>query len=265
MAGPVAPGDRDMVAGGSSEGGNQKEVIVALLREPTTNDRKYLLKREPYLQYYVMQDGDFSDNSSFKCIKHDMRICDYDDKKFLRGSKRVSFFGINTNPVNIIIPVSVRLSDASSVDGTASIDFVCDPKNPEGAISMLGTDYSFGPINAGYEKHTYLTAEGLCSLVRNAIGDCVSTSMSECEKTLDIVKKIRTSIFEEMDKDVSFASKGLNIVRASIRFNEANTEKIMRLRSEGKIEMAEDEIEFEKRALKIDLARKEYQAIHGEM
>lgn len=263
MAGAVAPGDRNMAAGGAAEGGNQANAIVVILKKPLTDDRKYVFKREPYLTYFALQDGGISDNPSFRGIKHDMRISDYDGKKFLRGAKRVSFLGINTNPTNIIIPVTVRLSDATSVDGTISIDFSCDPKNPENVSSMLGTDYR-KERTYGSEKQTYLMAEGLCTLVRNAIGDCGLSALSEYEKTFDIAKRIRTSVFEELDRDVAISSKGLIVVRASIRFNEANTEKIMRLRSEGKIKMAEDEIEFEKRMLKIDLARKEYRAIHGE-
>ncbi|WP_400249730.1 hypothetical protein [Methanomethylophilus alvi] len=263
MAGSVAPGDKNMAAGGAAEGGNQTNQIVVILKEPLTNDRKYSFKREPYLTYFALQDGGVSDNPSHRCINHDMRISDYDDKKFLRGSKRVSFLGINTNPINVIIPVTVRLSDATSIDGTISIDFSCNPKNPERVVSMLGTDYR-KERTYGSEKQTYLMADGLSTLVRNAIGDCGLNALSEYEKTFDIAKRIRTSVFEELDRDVAVSSRGLDVIRASIRFSEANTEKIMRLRSEGKIKMAEDEIEFEKRMLKIDLARKEYEAIHGE-
>ncbi len=263
MAGAVTSGDKNMVAGGAAEGGNQATQIVVILKEPLTEDRKYTFKREPYLTYFALQNGELSDEPSCRNIRHDMRIGDYDGKKFLRGSKRVSFLGINTNPMNIIIPVTVRLSDATSVDGTISIDFACDPKNPDKVASMLGTDYH-KERTYGYERQTYLMADGLSTLVRNAIGDCGLDALSEYEKTFDVAKRIRSSVFEELDHDVAISSKGLEVVRASIRFNEANTEKIMRLRSEGKISMAEDEIEFEKRMLKIDLARKEYKAIHGE-
>ena len=263
MAGAVTPGDRNMAAGGAAEGGNQANQIVVILKEPLTDDRKYSFKREPYLTYFALQDGEVSDEPSGRNIKHDMRICDYDGKKFLRGAKRVSFLGINTNPTNIIIPVTVRLSDATSVDGTISIDFACDSKNPDKVASMLGTDYR-KERTYGEEKQTYLMAEGLSTLVRNAIGDCGLDALSGFDKTFDIAKRIRTSVFEELDHDVAISSKGLEVIRASIRFSEANTEKILRLRSEGKISMAEDEIEFEKRMLKIDLARKEYRAIHEE-
>lgn len=63
-------------------------------------------------------------------------------------------------------------------------------------------------------------------------------------------------------KSENLGSKGLDVVRANIRFGESVTEKIMRLRSEGKIKMAEDEIKFEGRMLTIDLSRKEYRNIH---
>lgn len=263
MAGPVAPGDRNMAAGGAAEGGNQANMIVVILREPLTDDRKYIFKREPYLSYFVMQDGGFSSNPTFRDIRHDIRLGDYDGKKLLHKAKRVAFMGMNTNPVNIIVPVTVKLSDATTVDGTISIDFACDIKEPDKVSSMLGTDYRKERVY-GYERQTYLTAEGLSTLVRNAIGDCGLDALSEYDKTFDIAKRIRVSVLEELDKDVAISSKGLDVVRASIRFSEANTEKIMRLKAEGKIQMAEDEIEFEKRMLKIDLARKEYNAIHSE-
>lgn len=263
MAGPVAPGDRNMAVGGVAEGGNQASVIVVVMKEPLTDDRKYTFKREPYLSYFIMQEGGFSNDPAYRDIKHDMRIKDYDGKKFFRGSKRVAFLGININPVNIIVPVTVKLSDATTVDGTISIDFACDLKEPDKVSSMLGTDYSKERV-IGYERQTYLTAEALSTLVRNAIGDCGLDALSGYDKTFDIAKRIRITVLEELDKDVAISSKGLSVVRASIRFSEANTEKIMRLKAEGKIQMAEDEIEFEKRMLKIDLARKEYNAIHSE-
>ena len=263
MPGAVAPGDRNMAGGGAAEGANQANQIVVVLKEPLTDDRKYVFKREPHLTYYAMQDGEFPENPRFKNIKRDMCIRDFDGKRFLRRPKRVSFLGINTNPVSIIVPVTVRLSDATSVDGTISIDFACDPANPDKIVSMLGTDYSKARTY-GFEKQTYLTADALSTMVRNVIGDCGLDALSGYDKTFDIAKRIRTSVFDELDKDVAISSKGLEVVRASIRFSEANTEKIMRLKSEGKIKMAEDEIEFEKRMLKIDLARKEYKAIHGE-
>ena len=261
MAGAIKAGDREMAAGGSAEGANQEKAIVIILKEWNSQDRSHVFRREPSLTYYVLKDGEFSKDATCRNITHDMKVSDYDGKKLFRAASRVQFFGINTNPVNIIVPVSVRLSDATAIDGTISIDVVCDPKCPEKAITMLNGDY-IARERQGFESITYLSADALSKIIRNAVGDCGLDALSDFEKTFDIAKRIRNALFDELDRDVALTGKGLGIVRASIRFSEANSEKIMRLKAEGKIQMAEDEIEFDKRMLKIDLARKEYRAIH---
>ena len=262
MAGAVKAGDRDMLSGSAAEGGNQEKAIVVVLIEYNSNDRNYTVRRDPSLTYFVLKDGGFSNDPSYRNVTHDMRISDYDGKKLFRAASRVQFFGINTHPTNIIIPVSVRLSDATSVDGTISIDVACDPRCPEKSITLLNGDFCTKE-HYGFENRTLVTADSLSKHIRNTVADCGLDALSDFGQTFNIIKQIRSAVFDKLYTDVKLSSMGLEIVRASIRFGEAMAEKIMRLRAEGKIQMAEDEIEFDKRMLKIDLAKKEYEAIHG--
>ncbi len=70
-----------MSAGGYSAGGNQANVIVVIIKEPLTDNRKYIFKREPYLTYYVLHDGKLEADSKYRKISTDIRLGDYDEKK----------------------------------------------------------------------------------------------------------------------------------------------------------------------------------------
>ena len=139
MAGAVNPGDSSMTKGGASEGGNQDNEVVLVLRklQSGVNDRNYVFEREPALTYFVLRNGELDPS---QVIKRDMCVRDFDDKRLLHPGKSVSFFGVNPHPMSIIIPVTVRLSDATSVDGTMSIDFACNISYPDKLFSMLNSD-----------------------------------------------------------------------------------------------------------------------------
>lgn len=261
MAGAVNPGDRSMTAGGASEGGNQDNEVVLILRKLQTgvNDRNYVFEREPALTYFILRNGEL--DPSHEMIRRDMCVRDFDDKRLFRPGKSVTFFGVNPHPMNIIVPVSVRLLDATSVDGTISIDFACNVSCPDKLLGMLNSDY-VDKCQYGVEVQTRLTSNNLSKMIRNVIGDCGLKILSKFDKTLGVIENISVALFEILDRDLGISSKGLDVVRANIRFGESVTEKIMRLRSEGKIKMAEDEIKFEGRMLTIDLSRKEYRNIH---
>ena len=262
MAGIVRAGDDNMSSGGSSEGGNQVNQIVVTLKEPITNDRKYTVRREPDLTYYVMRDGALEEGQKYRKIKKDMTVGDYDKVGIFKKAGRVAFFGINPNPISIIVPVTIRLSDMTSLPGTIAIDVCCNEECPENLISLLGTDYAQKKV-IGNIRTTSISADDLSKLIRNPIQDKALETLIETDSPTRFITSVRSMLFDKLDNEVAFQSKGLLLYRASLRFDISLVEKTEQLRAFANKEMEEDRIKHEKNMLKFDLASEEYDKYHG--
>ena len=269
-SGRITPGNHNMAAGGYDEGGNQRKVIVAIQKTPIDPDKRSVIYREPYMTYYVYVNGgipgDVHDRKGivtkqYRDLQRNILVSDYLSGGLLKRKNDLSFLGVNLGLINIIVPVTVPFSNVDLVDGSISIDFKCDLRNPEKISTMFGTDYAVSNVD-GNEVNVYITAEGLSYLIGNPIADGMARVSPGFDRVFDVVSDIRNALFDVLDGDVAIKEYGLNVSRASIRFSETSAETILRLQKENRIEMEKDKMKHEKNMLEIDLSRREYQEVH---
>lgn len=185
-------------------------------------------------------------------------------KKLKGDASSISVLGINPNPFSVTVPINVRLSTSESIPGTCTVDFLCDMRSEDSinALSSLVHD-DFAVHEPGLEEIYIMTERGMSEKLRGYIGDCSLDVLSDYEGTFDVTKKLRSALFDNLRTDVSFARKGLLIQRASARFDASISERIMKMRAEGKLQISEDQIKHERNMMVLEFTGEEYDAING--
>lgn len=276
MGRDIVSGDSNMINGGRYESNNQESVLVVEIRtfhDEFSNEKNHKFIRRSDEVFYVIDDGEIimpekNDKNLYMGTRKDIWTNDFQKRSFiqkLRGKKipSIKVLGINPNPFSVTVPINVRLSTSESIPGTCTVDFLCDIRSEDSinTLSSLVQD-DFADHIKGLEEIYRMTEKGMSMKLRGYIGDCSLDVLSDYDRTFDVTKKLRSALFDNLRTDVAFANKGLIVQRSLVRFDESISEKIMRMRTEGKVQIAEDQIKHERNMMVLEFTDEEYDAIN---
>ncbi len=265
----VTAGNHNMATGGYDGGGNQKQLIVVVQKRFNYLDKKCIVYREPYMSYFVFENGYLPEDGEnkrgkakqYRDIRKNIKVSDYIGGGLFKSKNDLHFLGVNLGFVNIIVNVTVPFLNNDRVDGTISVDLKCDLTKPEQLATMLGTDYVAGKKD-GNENNIFVTAEGLRDLIGNPLADNIAGISHNFDRTFDNVSDIRNALYDVLLKEPVIKNYGLIVERASMRFSETSTEKIMNHYRDNNMEMEKDKIKHIRNMLQIEISKEEYQEVH---
>lgn len=276
----IASGDSNMATGGRYGSNNQDSVLVVEIRtfhEEYSDEKNHKFKRRMDEVFYIVKDGriiipEKNNKNMHMGIDENVWTGDYKKRSLfqkMKGTRTsdIEVLGINPNPFSVTVPINVRLSTSETVPGTCTVDFLCDLHTEQSINALSGLvhdDFAEHYRDLEVLEEIYMMTEnGMSKKLRGYISDCSLDVLSDYEGTFDVTKKLRSALFDNLRTDVSFAGKGLIIQRSVARFDESISEKIMKMRAEGKIQMAEDQIKHERKMMVLQFTSEEYDAING--
>ncbi len=274
----IVAGDSNMAKGGRYGSNNQESVLVVEKRafhQEYSNEKDPKFKRRMDEVFYIIKDGDIqmppkNDKNLLMGCRKDIRIKDHEKVSFfnkLKGASTpdVEVLGINPNTFSVTSPITVRLSTAELVDGTCTVDFQCDLRSEDSinSLSSLIND-DFADHIKGLEEIWIMTESGMEKKLRGYISDCGLETLPEFASTYDVQKRLKSALFDNLRTDVAFSNKGLVVRRSVARFDAGSTEKIMQMKAEGKIQLAEDQIRHERNMTLIEFTDEENDLVDDE-
>ena len=259
----IAPGDKNMAVGGAKEGTNQVSKTAVIKRAYVGAEKDHLFKADDGMSYYIISNGGRIDISSKR--NGDIRLSKVNNKGFFknRSGDRVEIFGVYDHVLTVTTPVTVKLEEAVSDDGTVTVDFICDQSSSETLEklrSLLNNDFK-STDTSDFERYVKVTEEDLSKILGIFIGDCSLDTMWQFSTTFNLNNEIRSRFYDRIFRDSAFSNRGLIPGRSFLRFSESATEHIMKMKAEGKIALTEKEIKHEDKMLSIYFAKEEYDAL----
>jgi len=259
----IVAGDSNMAKGGRYGSNNQESVLVVEKRtfhQEDSYDKDPKFKRRMDEVFYIIKDGCIqmppkNDKNLLMGSWKDVRIKDHEKVSFFNKLKgvptpEIEVLGINPNTFSVTSPITVRLSTAELVDGTCTVDFQCDLRSADSINTLSGFIHDdFAEHIKGLEEIWIMTECGMEKKLRGYIGDCGLETLPEFSSTYDLQKRLRSALFDNLRTDVAFSNKGLVVRRSVARFEAGSAEKIMRMKAEGKIQLAEDQIKHERNVM----------------
>ena len=262
---PIAPGDKNMIAGGMNDGTNQSAIPVVEVREYVGAEKDHEFTRNKTMMYFIIRNGALDLSKGLNGITTNIKLKNYAKTGFFKKPDKIEIFGVNPNPITITVPVTVRLSDATTVDGTLTVDFQCDTSSEESInrLMSLTVDESVVTDVESFERYTRLNGNGLATMLSAFVADCGLDAFYQEDRVSDLRKIIRNGFYDKLFTEQAFSNKALKPGRASVRFGETQEETIIRLRTEGKIQLTEDSIKHDRKMMVIDFSKDEYEAMKG--